>query len=342
MQPLHGCSLHPDLPDQRVVQARRRHRGLRLRRLHRVQGVHAGVPVRRHLHRQGRQHRGEVQLLRPPRRQRSRAGLRDRVPDPLDLGRRPRRPRVRHQPADRRERHGRPCPRAADRSERALRRSVTGRARPARRTGQGRLPVVAAGRPAAADVGGQPGRRPAHHDDAQHRAPASVGLASGHLSVDQGRRGGCAARRRDQRAPRSGPGRAAGRGAHRRGDRHGDDRRPARVGPQAAGTVPLPAHPAEHHVLAGQGRLVPDGDRGRVRRLDARSARRDGRRRARRRRAGGAGRTRSGDGSRVHRLPVRAGGGSGPLAVALAVARPARPGRLRRCRPGRHRAGVRE
>ena len=48
-------------------------------------------------------------------------------------------PESRHQPADRRQRHRRPCPRAADRSERALRRSVTGRARPARRTGQGRL-----------------------------------------------------------------------------------------------------------------------------------------------------------------------------------------------------------
>ena len=249
VQPLHGRAVRPDLPDQRVVQARRRHRRLRLRRLHRVQGVHAGVPVRR-----------ASTSTRPTNTaakcnfcaHRVDDGLEPacvtRVPDPLDLGRRPRRPRVRHQPADRRERHGAVrAPEQGTGPNVLLPRSVTGRARPARGTGRGRLPVVAAGRPAAADVGGTTRtstRTRTTTLNTAHPRPWgwrvatylwTKGVAAGALlvaalSVLLGRR-------------LDGP-LAVGAPAAR--DRHGDDRRPAGVGPQAAGAVPLPAHPAEH------------------------------------------------------------------------------------------------
>ena len=70
-----------DLPDQGAVQARGRHRRLRRRPLHRLQELHAGLPVRRDLHRRGHPHRRQVQLLRAPRRPGPRAGLRRRLPD---------------------------------------------------------------------------------------------------------------------------------------------------------------------------------------------------------------------------------------------------------------------
>ena len=81
-----------DLPDPGAVQARGRHRRLRPRPLHRLQELHAGLPLRRDLHRRGHPHRGQVQLLRAPHRRGPRAGVRRRLPDALDLGRRPRRP----------------------------------------------------------------------------------------------------------------------------------------------------------------------------------------------------------------------------------------------------------
>ena len=82
------------LPDLGDVPARRRHRRLRQVGLHRLQGVHRRLPLRRDLH----QPRGplgrEVQLLRAPHRPRPRAGLRGGLPDRGDPGRRPRTTRL--------------------------------------------------------------------------------------------------------------------------------------------------------------------------------------------------------------------------------------------------------
>ena len=57
-----------DLPGEGAREAPRRHRRRRSRRLHRLQGVHAGLPVRRALHQRGQGHGREVPLLRAPRR----------------------------------------------------------------------------------------------------------------------------------------------------------------------------------------------------------------------------------------------------------------------------------
>jgi ferredoxin len=50
--------------------------------VHRLQGVHERVPVRRDLHQPGDQHGAQVQLLQPPGRGRTRAVVRGGVPDP--------------------------------------------------------------------------------------------------------------------------------------------------------------------------------------------------------------------------------------------------------------------
>ena len=160
LQPLHRRAMRRDLPDELALQARRRHRRLRQRDLHRLQVVHAGLPVRRHLHRQGHQHRRQVQLLRAPGRQRARARVRDRLPDALDLGRRPRGPGQWHQPAAGVDGDGGPCARAADRPQRALRRRERPRARPARGTGPRHLHLGPARRPPPADGRGPVRRRP--------------------------------------------------------------------------------------------------------------------------------------------------------------------------------------
>ena len=93
LQPVRRRAVHHRLPDAGDVPAPGRHRRLRQVGLHRLQGVHGRLPLRRHLH----QPRGplgrEVQLLRAPDRRRPRAGLRRRLPDRGDPGRRPRRPR---------------------------------------------------------------------------------------------------------------------------------------------------------------------------------------------------------------------------------------------------------
>ena len=85
------------------------------------------LPVRRDLHRRGHAHRGQVQLLRAPHRRRPGAGLRRRLPDALDLGRRRRRPDLGHQPADQRQRDHRPLARAEHRPQRLLPRAPTAR-----------------------------------------------------------------------------------------------------------------------------------------------------------------------------------------------------------------------
>ena len=83
------------LPDRGDVRPAGRDRGLLQGLLHRLQGLHGGLPLRRDLHQPGRPQRGEVQLLRPPARHRPGAGLRQRLPDAgdPDRGERRRRPR---------------------------------------------------------------------------------------------------------------------------------------------------------------------------------------------------------------------------------------------------------
>ena len=64
-----NAPVRDDLPDGGALPAARRHRGLRRRPLHRLQVVHAGLPVRRALHRPGDADGGQVPLLRPSRRE---------------------------------------------------------------------------------------------------------------------------------------------------------------------------------------------------------------------------------------------------------------------------------
>ena len=59
LQPLREPAVRAHLPHRRHVPARRRHRRVRQGRLHRLQGVHAGVPLRRDPHRPGDQHGGK-------------------------------------------------------------------------------------------------------------------------------------------------------------------------------------------------------------------------------------------------------------------------------------------
>src|SRR5713226_3392299 len=91
LQSLRRRSVRDDLPHGRALPAERRHRGLRRRALHRLQGVHARLPLRRALHRSEHEHRREVPLLRASRGGRPGAGVRDRVPRADDHRRRSRR-----------------------------------------------------------------------------------------------------------------------------------------------------------------------------------------------------------------------------------------------------------
>ena len=59
--------------------------------VHRLPRVHGGLPVRSAVHRSEHAHRGEVQLLREPRREPAAAGVRERLPDRVPHLRRPRR-----------------------------------------------------------------------------------------------------------------------------------------------------------------------------------------------------------------------------------------------------------
>ena len=82
LQPLREPTLCSRLPCHRHVPARRRHRGIRQRRLHRLQGLPPGLSLRRHPHRPGHGHRRQVPLLRPPCGERHRAGVRGRLSHP--------------------------------------------------------------------------------------------------------------------------------------------------------------------------------------------------------------------------------------------------------------------
>ena len=66
LQPVRRRAVRAHLPDQRALQAPRRHRRSQRRQLHRLPRLHGGVPVRSALHRSEHPHRREVQLLREP------------------------------------------------------------------------------------------------------------------------------------------------------------------------------------------------------------------------------------------------------------------------------------
>ena len=80
VQPLRGRPLRGDLPGDGPVYPERRHRRFRSPAMHRVQGLHAGLSLRRAVHRSGHPYGGQVQLLRPPGGYRPRARLRERLP----------------------------------------------------------------------------------------------------------------------------------------------------------------------------------------------------------------------------------------------------------------------
>ena len=91
LQPLRQPALRRDLPCGRYVPAQRRDRGLRPLALHRLQGVHAGLPIRRRLHRPRTRDGGQVPFLRSPGRGGDAAGVRGGLPRAGDRRRRPRR-----------------------------------------------------------------------------------------------------------------------------------------------------------------------------------------------------------------------------------------------------------
>ena len=233
LQPVRGRALRLRVPDRGDVPAAGRHRRLRQVGVHRLQGLHRRLPVRRDLH----QPRGplgrEVQLLRAPARRRPRARVRRRLPDGGDPRRRPGRRRLARLARSSAASRG-AC--AGPRRRRA-RSSSTG-ARTRRRSTRWRR----AGPRAACTCGASSRRAPRGRlrssglaeqrrgGDARLRrpAPGAVGLAGEPLHLDEGHRGG--------RLPRCAALLAAGRCA--------------RCG-----------EPALALGGAARGRLVPGGDR---------------------------------------------------------------------------------
>ncbi len=134
LQPVRRRAVHLDLSDPGAVPSAERRGRLRRQPVHRVQGVHERLPVRRDLHQPRDEHGTQVQLLQPPRRGRARTGLRDRVPDTRDHHRRPRRSDVGDQP-DRGQRPRSPC---GHPSRAPNRRSSTAARRRRRSTRRGR------------------------------------------------------------------------------------------------------------------------------------------------------------------------------------------------------------
>ena len=88
LQPVRRCAVHRCLPDTGDVPPPGRDRRLRQVDLHRLQGVHGRLPLRRHLHQPAGPLGREVQHVRPPPRDRSRTGLRQCLPDGGDPRRR--------------------------------------------------------------------------------------------------------------------------------------------------------------------------------------------------------------------------------------------------------------
>ena len=215
LQPVRRAALRLRLPDRGDVPAPGRDRRLRQARVHRLQGLHRGVPVRRDLHQPRGPLGGEVQLLRAPARRRPRARLRRRVPD-------------------RGDRRGRPERRHL---ARVARRSAATRVavrRPEKETRpklfykgahQATLDPIAARRPPGglfmwSEQGSGPQQVTSGHPGAPNNAaaamlaydvaaPRALGLPRQPLHVDEGHRGGrlprarAAAARRRARRPRA-------------------------------------------------------------------------------------------------------------------------------------------
>ena len=218
------------------------------------------------------QHRGEVQLLRAPRRRRPRAGLRRRLPDALDLGRRPRRPEPRASPADRRQRDHRPRAGAGHRARTCSTSAPTApcstRSRHRSRTPTcGRSPTSTGSRRRPDITGVDP------HARARRSTPRTRGRGAGGSSPTCGRRasapGRCSSPR--SRPARRRPGRAAG-DVVAPADRGWSARRP----PVSCWSWDLKRperflyllHPSRNHdVLAGLGRLRCSASAGRGRRV---------------------------------------------------------------------------
>ena len=183
------------LPDRRDVPADDGIVDFDKQRLHRLQGVHRRLPVRRDLH----QPRGplgrEVQLLRAPDRRRPRAGLRGRLPDRGDPRRRPERPGLEGRAA--RAARGRSRfagPEKETRPEALLPGRAPGDARPAGRAPARRRPLHVE-RAAARDrsTSGPPRAREQLGSRAarlRRPAPRAVGLAGQPLHLDEGHRRG--------------------------------------------------------------------------------------------------------------------------------------------------------
>ena len=91
LQALHARRLPRRLPDRGAVPHRVRHRRRPGRHLQRLRLLRAGLPVRGHRPAQGRRPGLQVHDVLRPADRRADAGVRDRLPDPVDPVRRPRR-----------------------------------------------------------------------------------------------------------------------------------------------------------------------------------------------------------------------------------------------------------
>ena len=182
--------------------------------------------------------------------------------------------------------------------------------------------VVAARRRTGSRSAATTRRRPARRThDAQHRAPRGRG-AGGSPPTCGPRASAAGALLVAALGVLLGSG--LGRARRRRGARCsplvglGADRRPAGVGPQAAGALPLPVHPRPTTTswLVWAARACCRSAPCSRRLVRSPASRRLGDDAGRRRGAGAAGRPRRCDGRRLHRVPVRPGRGPRPLAVA--------------------------
>ena len=336
-------------PTVALYRRRRRHRRLRRRPLHRLQVVHAGVPLRRALHRSRHADRRQVQLLRAPRRGRARARVRHRLPGAGDHRRAtstiPRAPIARLVAA-------RAGAGAQARAGHAARRSSTSAPTPPRsRRSCRRAGGVPCGRSAPADRDARPRRRMVRrrrsargarsatalepHGLRRAARAAAVGLEGVGVPLDEVDRG--------RRAAHGGRARL---GARRAATRSSDVAAPLAGARSSCAlttallVVDLKRPDRFHYILLKAnwrswlvlGRVDPDG----VRRRRARSgcSRRAGRtpdgccacsrvpaRAARRRRR------------RLQRVPLRPGGGARLLAEPAAAAAPAGGGARRRAPP---------
>ncbi len=159
-----------------------------------MQILHAGLPLRRALHRPRDQHRGQVQLLRASRRSQSRTGLRRRMSHAGDHDRRPRRSAKPRQP-HRRHPEGRDPQAAQGHAAQALLRRYRGR--PAATLDDAAGAQLDVGRPQSARRRASRHRRRCRGCGAGFRAhrlrrPAcgAVGRDPSGISVDQIDRGG--------------------------------------------------------------------------------------------------------------------------------------------------------